>query len=378
MKQLPDRRMRIGELFCLVKHYFYLWKLKHIKIVDMNNLLIIGNGFDLAHNMKTSYNHFMERFINLLCTEKKLSKYIFDKMDIENYPELLTHIKNNRFNPTDFVNRFVGVLLVDMTLKNWSDIESNYFNELRSHSYYDFPEILNFHFDFVRKNLGDYLCTQGEDTKAIESYREMFNLIDSKDTIILNFNYTNTLKNLYSTEIKESRIIHIHGELSNPKNPIIFGYAANDEESRELIENGNNEYMRNIKKHLYKRTDNERRLTYYLKGTPEINVTILGHSCGLSDKLILNQILNDKNVKSINVFYFEEYEHYFQTQVNIDRIMNKDEHFTKLVDFNSSHRMPQYNDTPEQQKAFIDYITPIFEERKRNKELYDSRSKTIM
>ena len=29
----------------------------------MNNLLIIGNGFDLAHNMKTSSNHFLEYLI---------------------------------------------------------------------------------------------------------------------------------------------------------------------------------------------------------------------------------------------------------------------------------------------------------------------------
>lgn len=344
----------------------------------MNNLLIIGNGFDLAHDMRTSYNHFIEHLINSLCTKKSISEYVFNKLYVKNYEELLSQIRNNRFNPTDFVNKFVGVLLVNIALKNWSDIEYSYFNELKSLSFYSAPRVLNKQFDFVRKELINYLINQGVYINAIDSYKRMFKLIDSKETTILNFNYTNTLKKLYSTEIKESKVIHIHGELSNPKNPIIFGYAANDEESRELIDKGDNEYMRNIKKHLYKRTENEKLLTTYLYGIESINVTILGHSCGLSDKLILNQILNHKNIKSINVFYFEEYEHYFQTQVNIDRIMNRDEHFTKLVDFNSSHRMPQHNDTPEQQKAFIDYITPIFEERKRNKERYDSRSKNIM
>jgi hypothetical protein len=97
----------------------------------------------------------------------------------------------------------------------------------------------------------------------------------------------------------------------------------------------------------------------------------------LSDKLILNQILNHKNINSINVFYYEEYEHYFQTQVNIDRIMNNDDHFTKLVDFNSSHRMPQHNDKPEQQEAFIKYITPLIEERKERKRIHEIPS-TVM
>jgi hypothetical protein len=97
----------------------------------------------------------------------------------------------------------------------------------------------------------------------------------------------------------------------------------------------------------------------------------LGHSCGLSDKLILNQILNDENVKSVNIFYYEEYEQFFQTQVNIDRIMNNDDNFKKLTDFNSSHKMPQYNDTTKQHEAFIKYITPIIEERKERKRIHD-------
>jgi hypothetical protein len=326
----------------------------------MNNLLIIGNGFDLAHNMKTSYNHFMEYLINKSCSENIFSEHILAGISIKNYDDLLMFIRKNSIPDKDFKNRFIGVLLNDMSVRNWCDIESRYFNLLKQvgekTSLYINPKILNSHFDFVRKNLGDYLCTQGKDTKAIESYKEMFNLIDSRETTILNFNYTDTLNSLYSGEIDESRIIHIHGELLNYKNPMIFGYAANDEESRELIDKNDNEYMRYIKKHLYKRTNNEELLTNYLEGTESINVTILGHSCGLSDKLILNQILNHKNIKSINIFYYEQYEHYFQTQVNIDRIMKRDEYFTKLVSFNKSHRMPQHNDTKEQQDGFVEYF----------------------
>jgi len=273
----------------------------------------------------------------------------------------------------DYVKKvFLQQITKDMQLDNWCDIESKYFDllnpkNLKSQFSGD-PLKLNDEFEILKTYLSDYLKTQEKEAKIIESYKKMFVLIDSNETAILNFNYTNTLQSLYSHEIKGSKVIHIHGELSNPKNPIIFGYAANDEESRELIEKGDNEYMRNIKKHLYKRTENEKILSYYLKGTKDINVTILGHSCGLSDKLILNQILNEENVKSINIFYYEEYEQYFQAQVNIDRIMNNDDHFKKLTDFNSSHRMPQHNDTPDQQEAFINYFKPICEARKNKKQ----------
>ena len=30
---------------------------------DMNRIIIVGNGFDLAHGLKTKYEHFIECYI---------------------------------------------------------------------------------------------------------------------------------------------------------------------------------------------------------------------------------------------------------------------------------------------------------------------------
>jgi hypothetical protein len=342
----------------------------------MNNLVIIGNGFDLAHGLKTSYNHFIEYLVEEQFKSNKFESAFTLGGGIENIRELKNEIINgNDFIYQNFKNKFIRDLIWEFSLKYWCDIENKYFELLNTTDnisyFFKDPKTLNSEFEILKNYLVEYLKEQEKNVKALESYKKMIALVDSKETTILNFNYTDTLKKLYLNEINESNVIHIHGELSNPKNPIIFGYAANDEESRELIKKGDNEYMRNIKKHLYKRTENEKKLTNYLKGTKDINVTILGHSCGLSDKLILNQILNDENVKSVNIFYYEEYEQFFQTQVNIDRIMNNDDNFKKLTDFNSSHKMPQYNDTTKQHEAFIKYITPIIEERKERKRIHD-------
>jgi hypothetical protein len=342
----------------------------------MNKLVIIGNGFDLAHGLKTSYNHFIEYLVEEQFKSNKFESAFTLGGGIENIRELKNEIINgNDFIYQNFKNKFIRDLIWEFSLKYWCDIENKYFELLNTTDnisyFFKDPKTLNSEFEILKNYLVEYLKEQEKNVKALESYKKMIALVDSKETTILNFNYTDTLKKLYLNEINESNVIHIHGELSNPKNPIIFGYAANDEESRELIKKGDNEYMRNIKKHLYKRTENEKKLTNYLKGTKDINVTILGHSCGLSDKLILNQILNDENVKSVNIFYYEEYEQFFQTQVNIDRIMNNDDNFKKLTDFNSSHKMPQYNDTTKQHEAFIKYITPIIEERKERKRIHD-------
>jgi len=225
---------------------------------------------------------------------------------------------------------------------------------------YKNPLTLNSELEIIKLHLSEYLKTQEKTASQIDSYKSFFSSIDSNQTVILNFNYTDTLKRLYSDSLKLSSIIHIHGELDNKTNPIVFGYAATDLESRALIDKKNNEYMRNIKKHLYKQAKNEAQLIKHLIVTKKIDVSILGHSCGLSDKLILSEILNHDNVSTIRTFYYENYENYFNTMVNIDRIMNDDAKFkNRIIDFNSSPRMPQIEDKELQISTFIKYVAEL-------------------
>ena len=256
-------------------------------------------------------------------------------------------------------NHFFKHLLADFSLKNWCDIEEAYFSELisleKSRYYPNNPTKLNQYFEVIKKHLAGYLKTQNE-SQPIQSYQTLFKTIDASNTLIINFNYTDTLQKLYRNDIQDSRIIHLHGELENPENPMIFGYAATHEESRKLLDKNENEYLRNIKKHLYKRTSNEKKIADYLDKTGRLDISIFGHSCGLSDNLILKQLFCHNNVETIRTFYYENVECHFQAQVNVDRIMNDDDKFKKWIDFQTSHRMPQWNDSAEQIDAFDKYI----------------------
>jgi len=316
----------------------------------MNNLVIIGNGFDLAHNMKTSYNHFIEYLIDSHIKSNNFNDiFDFNKYRCTDIDNFRVSVKDQKILRENFKNKFIEYLIYDYTLKNWSDIESVYYKQLITSNkqayHYNKPYKLNEEFETLKNYLAGYLKMQEKEGKPIEIYKDFFKYFESYETKILNFN---------SNEINVNNVIHIHGELSTPINPIVFGYAAMDDEARRLIDKQENEYMRNIKKQLYKHTENEHLLSNYLNGSQKINVSILGHSCGISDKLILNQILNHKNINSICTYYFNDYEQYFQTQVNIDRIMNDDEKFRKLViDYNTCIRMPQYDDTRKQNEDFI-------------------------
>jgi hypothetical protein len=327
-----------------------------LKKPSNNNLLIIGNGFDLAHGLKSSYNHFIKHLVNSHCNDDILYNDLFNFYPIiKNYSDLKRYI-NDEMNKSyvKISNGFLNELLRDFVLNDWCDIEYKYFESLIKTKEKRFVKILNDQFNIVKGHLAEYLKSIQNNAAPLDSYQYLFDKVNFTSTLILNFNYTNVL-NLYLADSKIN-LIQIHGDLNNNLNPMIFGYAANDQESRDLIDRNNNDYLRNIKKHCYKITKNETNLLNYLDGNENINVSILGHSCGISDKLILNQIFNHENIQSIRIFYFENYEHYFNTQVNIDRIMNDDVKFMKLLPFELSHRVPQFNDDSTKGEAFRNFI----------------------
>ena len=332
----------------------------------MNNLLIIGNGFDLAHDLPTNYPRFIEYMIEEIIKDSQKYKEI-----VQITPSIINSVEafNNNFkimSHMSFKNKFFETLYRKHKTENWSDIETLYYEELSgigiNNSKYQSPKQLNDEFKIIKKCLQEYLsidCIQK--SEIIESFKYLFNLTNKIETAILNFNYTKTLHNYLKNS--KHNVINIHGELKNPKNPIIFGYAADDTESRNLIGKGN-DYMENIKKHNYKRTNNIKRLIDYLDGTKNIDISILGHSCGISDKLILNQVFNHDNINSIRIFYHEKHELFFQTQVNIDRIMNNDLNFSKLLSYeDESHRCPQFSDNEEQIDSFNKYIYNLVEDQ---------------
>lgn len=323
-------------------------------------LLIIGNGFDLSHGIKTDYISFIKDLVNKQISNPDLVPCLFKTQPtFRSYEVLLDLIENNAPGvKTSFSNEFLLNLLTKISLENWCDIENEYFQQIFNTVT---PKIINNDFKIIQNYLEQYLFDQFENPldKRIGTYLKLFKTLKLENTIILNFNYTKTL-DLYKEETNKIPTIHIHGEINNKTNPIIFGFAANHEESRELIDKNDEEYMRFIKKHCYKRTNNINKLNDFLFHQNEIHVLILGHSCGISDKLILNTILNHKNVKNTRVFYHNQYENYFRTQVNMDRIMNNDINFSKLINFQDSHRMPQLNDNEDKQRQFNQYLKYIF------------------
>lgn len=384
----------------------------------MNRIIIIGNGFDRAHNLRTGYKEFIDDywsgFINKI-TESIFSynKSFYDFkpfkdehvcMEIikpesrigtnpilfykkpESYEELTRIINeynqnnsSNRFQ-LRFENKFLGHISEQCSLKNWLDIENEYYEMLKKILTDEAPskrnekvKKLNDEWDAVKMLLEKHLIkvTKKENIEKHQSIQEAFSspvelddiatckqreFIDSvifeidlaghidiyedyknkendyysnntedqirrcfieknmKDeffkkeyckpnTLLLNFNYTKTAENLYIKEGMNFEIINIHGELDNEDNPIIFGYGDElDEYYQKIEKTQDNDFLENIKSIKYHQTCNYRDLLKFIE-SGIYQVFVMGHSCGNSDRTLLNTLFEHKNCASIKVFY---------------------------------------------------------------------------
>jgi hypothetical protein len=152
--------------------------------------------------------------------------------------------------------------------------------------------------------------------------------------LVINFNYTKTdstycnyVKTMNSPNFPSFYIksINIHGELKNEENPIIFGYGDElADEYKELEKTQNKEYFKNIKSIKYLQTNNYRQLMNFAD-SDFFQIYTLGHSCGNSDRTLLNKLFTHNNCVSIKPFYHEKEEEgkkindYEEIVINISR-----------------------------------------------------------
>lgn len=311
----------------------------------MKTIFVVGNGFDLAHGLKTSYID----FINSIIPNKTIGNVLL---------HLLIQNKYNQWSDIEYTY---------FTLLNNYDNEQALRSKLNWHHVYRNSKLLDIDFEQIKDLLVNYLEKEQNRFKPIDSYSKLFARLNDEETLILDFNYTNTIYKYLNGTGSRIEHIKIHGELSNLDNPIIFGYAANDVEAKILSDKNDEYLMKNIKKLRYLLADNEMKLKKLLSGSKhDIDVHILGHSCGLSDRLILHELFTHNKVKAITQFHFGEREGYLKTATNINRIIDdygkqelKDKSFQKIITYPQCTSILQHDCTDTNKEIFDKYIELI-------------------
>lgn len=332
--------------------------------------MIVGNGFDVEHSLKTHYSDFFDTINNRISSKNEIilnnHKYLIEDNTLLLY--LLEEYKQNKLQGNNWID--IETKLKDIIIfveeinthhflikeyrPNIDYIKNEYFklNELDDKANILFPDKLKNHFSpiwidpfntifysneryieiinnlennlYILTNmLRDYLLEQN--ISAIEKTKDISD-IDYKITHVLSFNYTDTFRQLYS-DIDNNKIDFIHGSLN--KNNLVLGIneTLTEDTENKIVDTV---YFKKYFQRIYKKTDYQ--YVSWLDSTDSQNyadfdtVYIHGHSLDESDEEILEKIINSvlkKDTSTVKIFYYDE-KHYRQEVTNLIKVLGKD------------------------------------------------------
>ena len=347
----------------------------------MNRLVLIGNGFDLAHGLQTSYKHFIfwywDQWGNRLLsslektdTDGLCSFKIKDNVEVLNWASVFQGWYYQRKNPfipwktNDVINLAMkDRKLCDFTITSpllqricrqlaygWVDIENEYYSllfqekmDLKEGFIYPNYKAINDQLNILRNKLIQYLKEiEKKEIHAIDDIEEkIYRPIEKRElavayrlsaverskeelnparVMLLNFNYTKT-PTLYTLKHSHVSINNIHGCLDKPDS-VIFGYGDElDDGFKKLKDRNNNECLRHMKSIRYLESNNYRKMLEFIESAP-FQVCIMGHSCGNSDRTLLNTLFEHRNCVSIKPYFYineKNEDNYLELVQNISR-----------------------------------------------------------
>lgn len=366
-----------------------------------NRIVIIGNGFDMAMGLKTSYSDFLLDYlkhrlnaatdtvvdnslvqINRNGISYRNSRFYAEKAsDTSTLEELLNFMKNNSNYCKVTYRGILADILSFHEIQNWVDIESLYFDSMvpmidrlknsppKNKSYSNI-EILNKSFRELTNNLDDYihkvndnplgqniadhfydfleLCVKKQTNKqTCLNHKADYNQLENPENVLfLNFNYTNSLNKIlgYNGLNPKYQIVNIHGQAGKKSNPIIFGYGDDTHPKYNELEQENSDIpLEFIKSFYYNRTPDYHKMLGFMESN-KYEVYIVGHSCGLSDRTLLKSIFEQDNCGSIKIFHRGSIEEHIKKNMAISRHFDDKQLLRKRVlPFDVHAIIPQAN-----------------------------------
>lgn len=275
------------------------------------NLFILGNGFDRAHGLPTSYMDFRDYLENkdwsyLASLEAPYGCLPGSRRDyVEKY--LWREFENNlyKINEGEIID---GCMSIEMGLESGDvgieDTLNVYWEE---------------QYGYIQR-LNDYIKSWVEQID-IHVQKKTNRIKRSTDDIFISFNYTLLLEKVY--KIDKYRILHIHGSIDMDDIPPVIGHGNLEkmqDAKKQAYEAGNNFWEKessiyNALANYYQRTLKD--VLHYLsmhsyffdKLKPVDQVYVIGHSFGEVDLPYFKKVMNSIDANAVwNVYYHNEEE----------------------------------------------------------------------
>lgn len=195
----------------------------------LSRLVVIGNGFDLAHGLHTKYSD----FIKYLCSYEKEPEFIYDRyinLDSVSPQDRKKHLfykAISKYIPErDLWSSFEEAL----SFLDYEQVQENnycYFldygdDKWRDSANHDFQYMIEEDLAFAKDisyYFSKWILSINTSVPPVVS-SNIFNT----NSLFLNFNYTNTLEKVY--DIPASKILYIHGNALRGNNLILGHHDA--------------------------------------------------------------------------------------------------------------------------------------------------------
>ena len=186
----------------------------------MKHLYIIGNGFDLHHNMITDYRDFRDWLAvndsSVLCTIDEIFGYC-DSTWWQHFEANLATAITSEIVQEEVSENYPNFTSDDFRDSDWSDAEYAVQNRLEE-AYNDIRHA--FH-EWINQLKG------GDPARKIKLY--------TTDAFFVTFNYSHTLEDLYG--IPQEQILYIHGRACT-KDKLVLGHGVDKDTISQYLNDG--------------------------------------------------------------------------------------------------------------------------------------------
>lgn len=202
----------------------------------MADLVIVGNGFDIAHKLKTKYIDFIE----YICVLEKEPIYIADGWGLEDSMSKEDQAKNElyeklkKYIPEEDLWYSLEESLGQLDYEQLKEDNSEYFigygdDNWKDSANHDYQFMINEELNFTDEMTRQFTNWIETINTMVQPLPHLEHIMTSSN-IYLNFNYTDTLESSYG--ISESSIKYVHGKAKR-KDKLILGHHDDSFWSRE-------------------------------------------------------------------------------------------------------------------------------------------------
>tara|TARA_B110001452_G_scaffold207207_1_gene177380 strand:- start:3276 stop:4409 length:1134 start_codon:yes stop_codon:yes gene_type:complete len=341
----------------------------------MRKIVLVGNGYDLAAGLDTSYSNFIlhvYRKYLITAFSKDVDNELITihrvdprngKVRISELNKLISMDELRNYLSKPDINRIFSSLtpkglfasiLNRIWIDKWVDIEHLYFEKLVEAHRKDvlrkdpdgssnFRKVieLNKQLELLKSELVQFLLEQMkafDKKKAIDTLKPLHKQIEPEPRpsgvvagVVLtateppveyiSFNYTPVLSSVLFELRKEinANFMAIHGSIGLEEYPVIFGYGDDTNEEFKEFEGVQENYsLENLKTSHYTLTGQYQKLLEKLEAG-QFEVCIVGHSCGISDKTLLQTIFEHPNCAQILVYHYKGIKEFSEKSMAIAR-----------------------------------------------------------